>query len=268
MVSTESLYKSDNIPFLKNSLQRGDRTYQVRLYGDRSPFVSAQSASLRMRMLLGFIEARAVVIDAFARTDGSLQYLSVICSSPACPDLFSRILAKTVPRALIEELSEAEVRDRIASGGRLPAPGTPIPFESRIRHIHESRKFLLALLLEYRALLAEYSGVVAEKSPSGPFTANAETSASFLVFDREGGVCAIPDFQVEQLSLGANGGHFVHVKSACGPRLLACRDILCVKEMDIASFRFAGRIDRGYYAVRAGPPEKAFEFCLIVPSFL
>ena len=92
MVSTHKCYRTDNFPVLRHCANRGESLYHVRLYADRGGFLTPRFGVMRMKVLLGFIESKTTVIDAVIKTDENLDYLSVICSSPAKPLLFSRVI--------------------------------------------------------------------------------------------------------------------------------------------------------------------------------
>jgi len=269
MVSTDKRYKSDNFPSLRCAVLRGEHLYQVRLYNERASFQSAQSGVLRMRMLLGFIEARAVVIDAVIKTEGTLHYLSVLCASAAVPLLFSRIMNRTAPGAVIEEIDRRNAEDCIASRAVRDSLPASIPFAAPVRTVNESRRALLSLLLEYRALLAEYglSGPVRgelARSRNG----EAMNLCTFLIFEHNGSVCGIPDFQVAGIVPGANGSYLLDISLQFGTRIIICDDLLCMKEIDILRCEVSEKRERGYYRASVPATGGPFSFTLIVPSFL
>ncbi len=268
MVSTNKRYKSDNFPVLHNANSRGECLYQVRLYADRPSFVSAQSGMLRMQVLLGFIEARATVIDAVIKTQGNLHYLSIICSSVARPPAFSLILKKTVPRAIIEEISRTHAEECIAARAVRDEVWNAIPHSSAVRNVHESRRILLALLLEYRALLAECSTALPERRETAGIAPASDFSIPFLFFEQDGSICAIPDFQVEQISPGGNGSHILHLQHGYGSRVIVCSDLVCIKEIDIVACKFLEKKTRGYYRISTKVTGGNFDFTIVVPSFL
>jgi len=268
MVSTIKRYKSDNFPVLHNANSRGECLYQVRLYADRPSFVSAQSGILRMQVLLGFIEARATVIDAVIKTEGNLHYLSIICSSVARPLAFSLILKKTVPRAIIEEISRTRAEEFIAARAVRDEVWNAIPHSNAVRSVHESRRILLALLLEYRALLAECSTALPDRRETAGIAPASDFSIPFLFFEQDGSICAIPDFQVEQISPGGNGSHILHLQHGYGSRVIVCSDLVCIKEIDIVACKFLEKKSRGYYRISTKVTGGNFDFTIIVPSFL
>jgi hypothetical protein len=268
MVSTEKRYTHDNFPALKGANLRGEYLYRIRLYMQRPGFQSEQSGVLRMRMLLGFIEARAVVIDAIIRSEGTLHYLSVLCSSIACPEEFSRIMRKTVPQAIIEETDSRTAEEWIITRSVRSGMLASIPFSGAIKTVHDSRIILVALLLEYRALLAEYNAVI----PSSPGSLRSRhascLSVQFLLFEQDGSLCGLPDFQVAEISDGSNHSHIIRLRHETGERLVVCDDLVCLKEIEISSISFRTKKCRGYYGVSAPATGGDFSFTLVVPSFL
>lgn len=269
MVSTERRYETDNFPIFTNAVYRGEFLYQVRLYRERASFQSAQAGILRMRVLLGFLEARVTVIDAVIKSDQNLQYLSVICSSSAAPEAFSRIMKKTAPGAIIEELTCDEAEEYIARRAVRDVTGDGIPFSRTVVSVHESRNVLYALLLEYRALIAEYTSVMSEHVPvREPCPGVRDCLIPLLIFEQQGSICAIPEFQVEKISAGANGSSLVQVKSLYGQRILIVDDLLCSKEIDIIGCVFTGKKTRGYYGVSVPVSGGSFDCTLVVPSLL
>jgi hypothetical protein len=275
MVSTIKRYKSDNFPVLHNAHMRGENLYQLRMYSDRARYVSVHSGFLRMQVLLGFIEARAVVIDAVISSQGSLQYLTLICSSVALPGEFSRIMAKTAPQAVIEEISQAQAEECIAARAVRDDLALSIPFAGAVSTIHESRFILLSLLLEYRALLTEYGLFVSERDtalrnpdPVGASGKHQELCIPFLFFEQDGIFCAVPEFQIEKISPGGNGAHIIELRHSFAPRVLVCSDLVCIKEIDVLFCQFQSRKSRGYYQVSVPVTGGSFDFTMIIPSFL
>lgn len=265
MVSTEKRYTSDNLHVLKGAAIRGEHLYRVRLYAERAGFQSEETGRLRMRMLLGFIEARAIVIDAIIRTEGTLHYLSVLCSSMAGPESFSGIMKRTVPQAIIEETEEKTAEDWIAARGAWNA----IPFAGAVRNVNESRRILISLLLEYRALLTEYHAVLsARNGGASRIAASPCLSVSFLLFEQDGKICGIPDFQVENISNGANKSYIIQLRHEYGQRLIVCDELVCMKEIGVTDIVFCSKDHRGYYSVSVPASGGNFSFTLVVPSFV
>ena len=268
MVSTEKRYKSNNFPVLRGAAIRGEYLYHIRLYSERAAFQSAEAGLLRMRMLLGFIEARAVVIDAIIRTEGTLHYLSVICSSYARPESFSQIMKRTVPLAIIEEIDSLHAEEWITLRSVRNESWNVIPFSGAVRTVNESRRILVSLLLEYRALLAEYNSVMPVSSSVRRIHTNGGLSVNFLLFDQNGSICAIPDYQVLRTSGGSNGSSILELQHEYGQRLIICDDLICIKEIQVTDLEFKSKKTRGYYSVIAPAISGPFGFTLIVPAFL
>jgi hypothetical protein len=268
MVSTEKRYTSDNFHALKNASLRGEYLYRIRLYVERPGFQSEETGLLRMRMLLGFIEARAVVIDAIIRTEGALHYLSVLCSSMAAPETFSRIMKKTVPQAIIEETEEKSAEEWVASRSVRSGVWNSIPFGGAVRVVNESRRILVALLLEYRALLAECNALVPVPAGADCGRASSALMVQFLLFEQDGALCGLPDFQIAGISNGANRSHIIQLQQDFGQRLMVCDELICMKELGITDLVFAERKRRGFYGVSAPATGGRFSFTLVVPSFL
>lgn len=268
MVSTEKCYKTDNFPVLRRAVLSDDYLYQVRLYMERAVFMSAESGVLRMKVLLGFIEAKAVVIDAVIKTEGSLHYLSVICSSGADPVVFSGILKRIVPCAIIEEVQHRNVEQSIAIRAVRDESWNSIPFAGRVKKIHESRRVLFSLLIEYRALIAEYANALKETAPVHAVRSSSDYAISVLIFEKDGCVCGIPDFQIERIAPGVNNSHIIQLHSEYGQHLIVCDDLVCIKEIDIVSCSFLSKKERGYYRIATSASGGTFEFTLVVPSFL
>lgn len=268
MVSTEKRYTSDNFHALKNASLRGEYLYRIRLYVERPGFQSEETGLLRMRMLLGFIEARAVVIDAIIRTEGTLHYLSVLCSSMAAPESFSRIMKKTVPQAIIEETGEKSAEEWVASRSVRSGVWNAIPFGGTVKVVNESRRILISLLLEYRALLAECNSLVPSRESAGGAHAASGLAVQFLLFEQDGALCGLPDFQIAGVTKGSNKSHIIQLQHDYGRRLIVCDDLVCMKELGITDVRFDARKRRGFYGVSAPATGGRFSFTLIVPAFI
>ncbi len=269
MVSTLKRYKFDNFPVLRASVARGERLYNVRLYADRAAFVSVQSSLSRMRVILAFIESKTTVIDGLIEADESLDYLSVLCSSPAPPPLFSRIVNRAAPRAVIEEISVKRAEEHLANGAvRESGARRTIPHSGIIQNVNESRRILLGLLLEYRALLAECEHTAVPRITAAKHLANADFSIPFLLFELEGRVCGIPAYQVIGLAQGGYDTTQLRVATGSGERVITCSEVLCVKEINVPLCEFTERRKRGYYAVRSPLAEGELRFTLVVPSLL
>lgn len=268
MVSTEKRYTSDNFPVLRGAALRGEYLYHIRLYSERAAFQSTEAGLIRMRMLLGFIEARAVVIDAIIRTEGTLHYLSVICSSFARPESFSLIMKRTVPLAIIEEIEQSHAEEWITLRAVRNETWNVIPFSGAVRTVNESRRILVSLLLEYRALLAEYNSVMPASGSMKRMHQNSGLSINFLLFDQKGSICAIPDFQVLGTTGGSNGTSIIELQHEYVQRLIICDDLICIKEIQVTDLEFKTKKMRGYYSVQAPVESGQFGFTLIVPAFL
>ncbi len=269
MVSTENCYKTNNFPVLYGAVSRNEYLYTVRIYRDKAPFQSVQSGIVRMRMYLGFMEARATVIDAYVKSDHNLQFLSLLCSSSAQPSVFSAIMRKTAPSAIIEEITPHSAEEYVTSRAVRENSASPIPLSGPVRKVHESKNILLSLLLEYRALIAEYASL----SPSAltGFTSSVKTReyvVSFLFFEKDGMACAIPDFQVEKVTKGANESYILQVDHAFGQRVIVCDDLLFTKDIDLVRCSFREKASRGMYRISTSVVGGNFDFILVVPSFL
>lgn len=270
MVSTEKRYTSDNFRALRLSVNRGDYLYRIRLYSERPQFQTERTGSLRMRMLLGFIEARAVVIDAVVKSEGSLHYLSVLCSSAAAPTVFSSIMRRTVPGAIIEETGESAAEEWVSARTLRTSPWNGIPFSGAVRVVNESRHILVSLLLEYRALLYRYSAAM----ESGMATRTRRNSSlsrpgqnivvSFLVFEHEGSLSGIPDYQVRSVSRGANGSSILELVSDGAPRAVVCDELVCMKEISLMDIEFTGMKREGIYSVSVPVSGGDFLFNLFI----
>lgn len=272
MVSTEKWYETDNFPVLDLAQSRGEWFYRVSLYASRPRYLSKESGTLRMRMLLGFIESRSVVIDAAVQTDGLLHYLSILCSSGASPEQFSSIMKKTAPDAIIEEISSQRSREYITASVLRKNKSIPIPHAQSVTCVRESRTQLLSLLLEYRALLAECRSFVDstdQVSDSMDTTEIRESfSIPFVFFEIDGTVHGIPEFQVEALDSGGAGKKVITVAYSFGPRVILCDEILSVQTVDIVHCRIIRKIQKGYYETTARIAGSGEKFTLVVPSFL
>lgn len=272
MVSTEKWYETDNFPVLELAHDRGEWFYRVSLYANRPPYLSKEAGNARMRVLLGFIESRSVVIDAAVQNDGFLHYLSILCSSGAAPEQFSAIMKKTAPDAIIEEISAFKTREYVTASILRKNQHIPIPHVQSVTRVRESRVQLLSLLLEYRALLAECRSFVDGMDQIADTRENGDSrecfSIPFVFFEADGVLHGIPEFQIEALDTGGAGTHIIRVAYSFGPRVILCDDILTVHDVDIVHCRMVRKIQKGYYETltkTAGTPEK---FILVVPSFL
>lgn len=268
MVSTQKRYISDNFPILQNANLRGENLYHLRLYAERAAFQSQESGLLRMQVLLGFIEARSAVIDAVIKSEGTLHYLSVICSSMATPHDFSQIVKRTIPRAIIEQMDKKSAEECISSRAVRDEVWNVIPHANSIRTVNESRRILLALLLEYRSLLAEYNTVIPAHQNLRRTYSSPDFSIPFLIFEQNGSICGIPEFQIEHISPGGNGSHILQLHHSYGHRMIIANDLLCMKEIDIVTCAFLDKIRKGYYHVSTTVTGGKFDFTLLVPSFL
>lgn len=272
MVSTEKCYKTNNFSVLENVQNNGEWLYRVSVYAQRAPYLTATAGAIRMRVLLGFIESRSVVIDATVQSEGTLQYLSVICASGADPLRFSRIMAKTAPGAILEQLSSEKTREYVTSSALRTENILPIPRSNSMKRVMESRTVLLSLLLEYRALLAECTGFT-ESEKQGNSTLevsekNTNLSIPFLFFEIDGIVHGIPEFQIDSMDIGGSGQHIIRVQYTFGPRIILCDDILTIQDVDIVQCHIVKKIEKGFYEARVETANKAEKFVLVVPSFL
>ncbi|HHU37237.1 MAG TPA: hypothetical protein GXZ47_08410 [Treponema sp.] len=272
MVSTEKCYETNNFSVLECVKDSGEWFYRVCIYAQRAPYLSADAGIIRMRVLLGFIESRSVVIDATIKSEGTLQYLSIICASGADPVLFSRIMSKTAPGAILEELSPEKTSEYVTASALRKENSIPIPRSSSMQSVMESRTVLLSLLIEYRALIAECKSFIESDRVSFQNDGLSETSSNltipFLFFEVDGIVHGIPEFQIESMSLGGGGQHIIHVAYIFGPRVVLCDDILTVQDVDIVHCQIQKKIKKGYYEARVKNTREAEKFVLVVPSFL
>lgn len=269
MVSTQKRYKFDNFPVLRACVDRGERLYHVRLYSDREGFRTAQVGLTRMRVILAFIESKTTVIDGMIEADDTLDYLSVICSSPASPELFSSIINRAAPRSILEEVSIKRAEEYLSNGAvRDTGVRRMIPHGGIIKTVNESRRILLGLLLEYRALLAEYEHAAVPSIRSGSNLNHADFSIPFLIFELEGRVCGVPSYQVLGMSQGGYDMTLLRLKKEFGEGSIVCSEVLCVKEVNVPACEFLERRKRGYYEVRTPLAEGDFRFTLLVPSLL
>ncbi|HKL86960.1 MAG TPA: hypothetical protein VJ861_11570 [Treponemataceae bacterium] len=269
MVSIEKCYTIDNIPTLHTAIVRGEYLYQVRLYEERFSFQSVHSANMRMRMLLGFIEAKAVVVDALIKTDGNLQYLSVLCSSPASPQLFSKILNSISRRIIIEELERSRAEEFLSTRDLIQCSPSFIPFSKTIQSVNESKKVLFSLLLEYRALLAEFASTMPfESKTTKSIRTSMDFTIPFIVFEKENTVCAIPEFQVASITHQDTGAFVIICHNQWNESKIISEDILCIKELDITQCLITGKRKSGFYTAKIPVSVGDFFFTLVVPSFL
>lgn len=271
MVSTEKWYETDNFPVLELADDRGEWFYRVSMYARRPPYLTEDAGNTRMRVLLGFMESRSVVIDAVVQTDGLLHYLSILCSSGASPEQFSAIMKRTAPDAIIEEISAIKTREYVTASVLRKNQDIPIPHARSVTQVRESRIQLLSLLLEYRALLAECRSFVDDSG----MTIDTEDSESrgchsipFVFFEIDGKVHGIPEFQIEALDTGASGAHIIRVAYSFGPRVIMCDDVLTVRDVDIVHCRMIRKVQKGYYETETHTDGKRDKFILVVPSFL
>jgi hypothetical protein len=242
--------------------------YYVRIYQDRVPFQTAESGSLRMRMLLGFIEARVTVIDAAVKSDQHFHCLSVLCSTTAGPTLFSAIMRKTAPHAVIEEITESAAEDYISHRAVHEHSVSEIPFIPAIQRVHESRNALLSLLIEYRSLVSEFVALSGESTSVVRAPRDRGYSVPFLLFDQGGSVCALPDFQIEKITRNSSAPGVLHIGERYGKKPVVCDELLFMKEIDILQCSFRGKIRNGHYRISVPVSDGTFECTLVVPSFL
>lgn len=263
MTSTEKRYKTDNLPVLHTAMLRGEYLYFIRIYKEKANFQSIHSGVVRMRMLLAFIEVRATVVDALIKTDENLQYLSLICSSAANPQIFSRIMKKTVPEAIIEEINRENAEKTLSFCRDYGQEDTTcIPFARAIHTVHESRDILFVLLLEYRALLTDYAEIMNVKKPGVLPDMLNEYRISFLMFQQDSAVCGIPATLVERINNGANNAYILELRQTYGLHALICEDVFSVKDIDVQSLVFNSKVKKGTYAVSCD----SFDFNLVIPS--
>lgn len=272
MVSTDKWYETDNFPVLDLAQSRGEWLYRVSLYANRPKYLSKEAGTMRMRVLLGFMESRSVVIDAAVQTDGFLHYLSILCSSGASPEQFSSIMKKTAPDAVIEEISIQRSREYITASALRKNRNIPIPHAQSVKCVRESRTQLLSLLLEYRALLAECRSFVDStdqmNEPADDADSRESFSIPFVFFEIDGTVHGVPEFQIEAIDSGSVGKQVLRVAYSFGPRVILCDDILTVQTVDIVHCRMLRKIQKGYYETSAKISGNVEKFVLVVPSFL
>ncbi len=276
MVSTEKCYSFDNTPVLQGAVRRGEYLYQVRVYMQRASFLASSAGNMRLRVLLGFIEARAVVIDAVIKSEDTLHYLSVICSSSACPSVFSQIMKKTAPTAIIEQMERWQVEESVSARMVRDEAWSTIPYAPVVQVVHESRRFLISLLLEYRALLCDVRNRSASAGRGGIDSRRRGPGfvTPVLLFESGGEVFGIPEFQVERISEGANGSFIIQLQHVYGQRLLVCEDLLVVRDVDVLECVFLERTRAGAYLVSLPPrrdgdaPEDSGSFNLVIPALM
>lgn len=268
MVSTEKCYTSDNnLPF-RAAVARSEYLYQVRIYSEQAPYLPTDAGIQRMRVLLGFVEARCVVLDALIRSEGTLYYLSILCSSRASPSFFSAIMKKTAPRAVIEQVDNTNAETRMSARLVHRDSSEIIPFSKPVQALLESRKVLLSLLLEYRALMTECGAVVAGTESERVSSLNPFYTAPFLFFGKEGQRFAIPEFQVERISPGVNGSFLIEPYQVFGKRILVCDELLSTRDISVPSCVFGLKTGRGLYSVSAKGSMGIESFILVVPAYL
>ncbi len=278
MVSTEKCYSFDNTPVLHGAVRRGEYLYQVRVYMQRASFLASSAGNMRLRVLLGFIEARAVVIDAVIKSEDTLHYLSVLCASSACPSVFSQIMKRTAPTAIIEQMERWQVEESVSARMVRDESWSTIPYAPVVHVVHESRQLLISLLLEYRALLCD----VRNRSSSAPprETSTMRSGPGFvtpvLLFESMGEIFGIPEFQVERISEGANGSFIIQLQHVYGQRLLVCEDLLVVRDVDVLECVFVEKTRPGAYLVslpsesasRDDVREGSGRFNLVIPAYM
>lgn len=266
MVSTEKCYNFDNTPVLDSSVRRGEYLYHVRVYMERASFLAPQAGNTRLRVLLGFIEAKAAVIDAVIKSEDTLHYLSLICSSTASPEVFSAVMRRTATGAIIEQIDRWQARERVAARMVRTESWSSIPFAPAVRTVHDSRLILISLLLEYRSLMCEVTSKLGCEAREVDRTEVTDTSLAIpiLMFESEGRICGIPEFHVERLSEGANGQALILLKRESGQRVIMCNDLLAVRDINAVSLRFIDVVRRGMYSVQGNRES----FTLVVPSLL
>ncbi len=278
MVSTEKCYNFDNTPVLHGAVRRGEYLYQVRVYMQRASFLAASAGNMRLRVLLGFIEARAVVIDAVIKNEDTLHYLSVVCSSSASPAVFSQIMKKTAPTAIIEQMERWQVEESVSARMVRDEAWSTIPYAPVVHVVHESRRFLISLLLEYRALICDVRnrGNAVSRQELGAPKRSPGFVTPVLLFESGGEIFGIPEFQVERISEGANGSFIIQLQHVYGQRLLVCEDLLVVRDVDVLECVFLERTRTGAYLVSlpsgmSGPEdhrEASGRFNLVIPALM
>ncbi len=221
-----------------------------------------------MRMILGFIEAKVTVIDATIQSQETIDYLVLICSSPAHSQIFSRIVYPACPHAIIEEMTSGRVEEYLSTRAVRGLRADRIPHFETVRSVTRSKRFLLALLLEYRALMSETGYIPPLQVAERESGYNCDLRLPFLLVEMDNRLCGIPDFQINTIQNGANGAKIVSLDSSYGHRLLVCNDVLCIKELDVPSIRVTGKIDHGLYACSSFVQGKPFPFSLILPALM
>lgn len=278
MVSTEKCYNFDNTPVLHGAVGRGEYLYQVRVYMQRASFLASSAGNMRLRVLLGFIEARAVVIDAVIKSEDTLHYLSVVCASSACPTVFSEIMRKTAPTAIIEQMERWQAEESVSARMVRDESWSTIPYAPVVHVVHESRRFLISLLLEYRALLCDVRnrGTSVSRREADVPRPGPSFVTPVLLFESGGDIFGIPEFQVERISEGANGSFIIQLQHEYGQRLLVCEDLLVVREINVLECAFVERARPGAYVVclpsgksaNGEEPETSGRFNLVIPALM
>lgn len=278
MVSTEKCYNFDNTPVLRGAVRRGEYLYQVRVYMQRASFLASSAGNMRLRVLLGFIEARAVVIDAVIKSEDTLHYLSVICASSAAPHVFSLIMKRTAPTAIIEQMERWQVEESVAARMVRDESWSTIPYAPVVHVVHESRRLLISLLLEYRALLCDVKNRASygARRESGVSRSGPGFVTPILLFESADEIFGIPEFQVERISEGANGSFIIQLQHQYGQRLLVCEDLLVVRDIDVLDCVFLEKTRPGAYMVSlpsdgtagAGSREGSNGFNLVIPALM
>lgn len=268
MVSDKKIYPSQNSLAVSEAVNRNEFFYQLRLYSQSAPFMTKEACLQRMGVILGLIETKSLVLDAIMKVEDELSYLSVLCSSMASPIIFSKIINHISPKAIIEEIS---IQSNMLS---LPvksykAPEATIPFKKQVHAFIESKKTLLSLLIEYRALMAEYnfSNSLHNSAPIIQ-SLNNDYIVPFVFFEINGQKIGLPEFNIKSILPGANKAFVVEVGTNFGKRILSVDDILITQSISIPHCNFINKVKRGMYNIEYIHNEEKDFFIFLVPSFL
>ncbi|UTC67504.1 MULTISPECIES: hypothetical protein [unclassified Treponema] len=279
MVSVYRQYENSNFSVLTNSLLRREFLYGLKFFAVQENFMSEQGAVLRMRISLACVEARAVVIDAYIQTDGSLSYLFVLCSSILAPQIFSEAVKSILPNAVIEEFYKAQAEGYLESAVKEALAKKPIPFSFSPELSSESKNLLISLLIENKAVLLENKkggllerclkqkskGLLNEASEIRKYS-SADLDLNVLLFQKEDMILSVPVFQVKKVDKDVFQKRFIQILPEYGGKKIYVDDVFCIKNVNLSKVNFTKRLKHGVYEITSPGSQEVMEFNLLVPA--
>ncbi len=274
-------YENSNSSVLENSITRGDYLYGLKFLNSNPNFVNEQGLILRMRISLACIEAKAVVIDAYIQTDKNLTYLFVLCSSPLNKKNFSSIVKKNLPSVITEEFITPQAREYIQNASEKALLEQNASLFSSTKPSDKTKEFLLSVLIEYKAILAESSNAGLLKSCANKKRQDfligfsnenkalmENLNTEIIFFETNKKIVCLPVFQIQKIDKDVFQKKYIKVFSVYGGKKIFVDDVFFIKTIDLSNTKFEKKIEKGIYQISVKAEEKPLSFNLLVPPLM